>query len=98
MDKASHVKDHDKDQTKNHAKDVKHARKADFPDLAKISLQEAIELACSQAPGRAIGAKLDEKHGHLVYKIEIVSDDRNVRKVRIDAITKQLVDMKIKSH
>jgi uncharacterized membrane protein YkoI len=79
-------------------KGLKHTARAELSKLAKLTLLEAIEVACRQSPGRPIGAELEEKHGRLIYKVKIVSDDKLIRKVKIDAISKEVIDLKTKSH
>lgn len=51
----------------------------------KISLQEAIQTALGQAPGTVQNAKLDDENGSLLYEVSIVSQDRSMTEVKVDA-------------
>jgi len=58
---------------------------AALSDLAKISLVSAIDAALKQVPGQALRAELENENGFLVYGVEIVSADRQVMEVKVDA-------------
>ncbi len=57
----------------------------DLPALAKISFQHALDAALAKAPGRVIKAELEVEDGNLMYSFEIVSVDRKLTEVEIDA-------------
>jgi uncharacterized membrane protein YkoI len=57
----------------------------EFPSLARISLDEAIQQALVAVPGQVLGVQLEEENGFLVYDIEVVNADRAVVDVTVDA-------------
>lgn len=57
----------------------------DLPGLAKISFQQALVAALTKAPGSVIQAELEVEDGNLMYSFEIVSVDRKIKEVEIDA-------------
>ena len=58
---------------------------ADFPALAKISLNEAVEKALNAAPGNVLKTELENEDGFLVYEVEVVTADKSIRDVKVDA-------------
>lgn len=63
----------------------------DYPNLAKISMVEAIETANAEVPGKAVEADLDDERNFLVYEVKIVTDDGNTQKVVVDAGEKRVL-------
>lgn len=80
-------------QTTNGTIPTKNVNKKEFANLAKISLQDAINAALEKSPGKAIEADLDSENGFLVYEVKIVSADKKV-KVRVDAGDKSILKVK----
>jgi uncharacterized membrane protein YkoI len=60
-------------------------KRADFPTLAKISLNDAMKAAQAQVPGAVISADLKMKQGSLLYVFKIVGANKTVTGVEIDA-------------
>lgn len=58
---------------------------ADFPSLARVTLDEAIQQALVAVPGQVLGVQLEEENGFLVYEVEVVNADRAVVDVEVDA-------------
>jgi uncharacterized membrane protein YkoI len=56
-----------------------------YPNLAKVTLQEAVSAAVKQVPGKATDAELESEGGYLVYEVKIVSPDKKVTEVFVDA-------------
>ncbi|NLL71929.1 MAG: PepSY domain-containing protein [Clostridiales bacterium] len=55
-----------------------------------ISLEEAIQIALQEVPGRAVKAELESKNGLLIYEVDIVSDYGDYE-VRVDASTGNVI-------
>ena len=64
---------------------VGNARESDFPGMAKISLQEAMQTAVAKVSGEVLKVELEDENGYLVYGVEIVSLDKATTNVKIDA-------------
>ena len=81
-----------------HEKEIKKASKHERPDFAKISIVEAIETASKQVKGEVVSASLHEEGGHVLYKIEMVESGAISHKLKIDAETRAMVELKTKNH
>lgn len=66
---------------------VGQAQESDFPGMAKISLQEAMQAALVKVPGEVLKAELEDENGYLVYGVEVTSSDRSVTDFKVDAGT-----------
>lgn len=66
---------------------VRTAQESDFPSLATVSLQQAIQTTLAQLPGGLLKAETEEEHGALVHHIEIVGTDKTITEFTIDAGT-----------
>lgn len=66
-------------------------------DLAKaqVTLTQAIATAEAQVSGKAVQAELDGEHGKTVFKVEVVSADRQVHDVTIDAVDGKVLSSKL---
>jgi uncharacterized membrane protein YkoI len=58
---------------------------ADFPALAKITLDQAVQKALDAVPGRVLKTGLEKEHGFLVYGVEVVTADKTIMEVKVDA-------------
>jgi uncharacterized membrane protein YkoI len=56
-----------------------------FPSMAKLTLQEAIQIALVQAPGQVVEAELEKEDGYWVYEIAVVESTGAMTEVTIDA-------------
>jgi len=64
---------------------VSDKKTTDFPDMAKISIMDALNKAKAKYPGKAVEAELKNEDGYLIYKVEIVGPDRSVMELEVDA-------------
>ena len=64
---------------------VEQKSEADFPALAKISLNQAVEKALNAAPGNVLKTELENEDGFLVYEVKVVTPDKSIRDVKVDA-------------
>ena len=60
-------------------------RPADLPALARVSFDDALKAALTAVPGKIIKAELEVEDGNLMYSFEIVSSDKSITEVEIDA-------------
>jgi uncharacterized membrane protein YkoI len=60
-------------------------KRADLPTLAKISLDDAMKAAQAKVPGSVISADLKMKQGSLLYAIKIVSANKAIVGIEVDA-------------
>lgn len=56
-----------------------------FAEMAKISLDSAVNAALKAAPGKVVKAELENENGYLVYGVEIAKADRQIVDVKVDA-------------
>lgn len=58
---------------------------AEYPQLAKITMEQAMAAAMAATPGKVMKAGLDDEDGFLVYEVEVVTPDKAVMEVLVDA-------------
>lgn len=66
---------------------IRTAQESDFPSLATVSLQQAMQIALGQTPGDLLKAETEEENGFLVHHIEVVGADKSIVEFTIDAGT-----------
>jgi uncharacterized membrane protein YkoI len=60
---------------------------AGFAEMAKVSLDYAVNAALNAVPGKVLKAELENENGYLVYGVEIAKADHQIADVKIDAGT-----------
>ena len=60
-------------------------KKAELPALAKLSFEDALNAARAATPGSVLKAELEIEHGGLMYSFDIVTAEKKVVEVEIDA-------------
>ncbi|MDO5675804.1 MAG: PepSY domain-containing protein [bacterium] len=53
--------------------------------MAKITMAQAMEAALAAVPGQVLKAELDDEKGFLLYEIKVVTADKTIMKVKVDA-------------
>jgi uncharacterized membrane protein YkoI len=61
--------------------------------MAKISMDQAVERALASVQGQILKTELEDENGFLVYGIEVVSADKSVVDVKVDAGTGKVLAM-----
>ena len=56
-----------------------------YPGLAQITLEQAKDVALAEVQGEVLKIELEEENGFLVYGVEIVTPDKNITDIKIDA-------------
>jgi uncharacterized membrane protein YkoI len=64
---------------------VKKDDESGFAEMAKISLDSAVNAALKAVPGKVLKAELENENGYLVYGVEIVKTDCQIADIKIDA-------------
>jgi LPS sulfotransferase NodH len=64
---------------------VEHRRESQFPDLAKIDAAQAIKAALTRTNGKMLGVRLEDENGFLVYGVKVVTPDKSIVDVKVDA-------------
>lgn len=67
--------------------------KAEMAAAAKVTIDQALKTASDKVPGKIIEAELEKKHNKLVWEIEVVTADKKVMEVHIDAETGAVIDL-----
>lgn len=67
-------------------------RAKDLPTLAKINFNDAMAAALTEVPGNIIKAELEIEDGNLQYSFEIVSADKSLTEVEVDAGNGKILD------
>jgi uncharacterized membrane protein YkoI len=58
---------------------------ADFPAMAKITRDQAVQKALAAVQGRVLRTELEDENGFLVYGVELVTADKTIVDVKVDA-------------
>ena len=58
---------------------------ADFPALAKITWGQAVQKALAAVHGQVLKTELEDENGFLVYGVEVVTADKSIVDVKVDA-------------
>ena len=59
-------------------------------DRARVSMQEALTTAEQSVPGKPVEVNMGKDDGQVVYKIEIIDQNRKTRHVYVNAETGKL--------
>ena len=60
---------------------------------AKVLIGEAIQSASEKVSGTVIEAKLEQKHDRLMWAVDIVTPEKKIMEVHIDAETGSVIDV-----
>ena len=60
-------------------------QQATYSTLAKITLQQAMTIASNAQSGNASKAELQNEDGFLVYNVVVVSQDKKIHEIKVDA-------------
>jgi len=60
-------------------------QQATYSSLAKITLQQATTIASNAQSGNISKAELQHEDGFLVYNVVVVSQDKKIHEVKVDA-------------
>lgn len=60
---------------------------------AKVSVDEAIATARANVSGTVVKTELEQKHDRLIWEIEVVTTEKQVKAVHIDAQTGTIIDV-----
>src|SRR5436305_13571607 len=60
---------------------------------AKITKEQAQEIAIKRAPGNVESAELEREHGKLVYSFDIRNSKGTITEVQVSAITGKVVSV-----
>lgn len=75
-----------KDQrVKNGTISLSNETEADFPGLAGITLQQAVDAAQKSSGGKVLKVELEDENGFLVYGVETVNTDGHIMDIKVDA-------------
>jgi len=58
---------------------------SEFPDLATVTLTEAVQSATAHTAGKLLGVELESENGFLIYSVELVTPDNSIMDVKVDA-------------
>ena len=66
---------------------------ADFPALAKITHDQAVQKALAAVQGQVLKTELEDENGFLVYGVEVVTADKTIVDVKVDAGSGEVLAM-----
>lgn len=71
--------------------------KSSYPDLAKITLQDAIKIVSKDHPGKILEVALEREDGYLVYEVELITDQKVRKEIILDAGNGKILEVKTKN-
>jgi uncharacterized membrane protein YkoI len=77
-------------------KGEKHKNKVEMAETAKVTIDQAVKTASEKVPGKIIEAELEKKHDKTVWEVEILTDDKTIKEVHIDADSGAVIDVEDK--
>lgn len=77
--------DSDDNKIRNGTIRLEQQSEAEFPSIAKISMDKAVQQALASVHGRVLKAELEDENGFLVYGVEVVTADKTIVDVKVDA-------------
>ena len=66
---------------------------AEFPSMAKISLDQAVQRVLASVHGQVLKTELEDENGFLVYGVEVVTPDKTIMDVKVDAGSGKVLSM-----
>lgn len=66
---------------------------ADFPILAKLTPDQAVQKALETVYGKVLKTELENENGFLVYSVEVVAADKTIVDVKVDAGSGKILAM-----
>ncbi|MEF3169319.1 MAG: PepSY domain-containing protein [Deltaproteobacteria bacterium] len=66
---------------------------AAYPSLATVTFEQAVQKASEAVPGSVLKTQLEDENGFLVYGIEMVTPDRKVMEIKVDAGSGEVLAM-----
>ncbi|MCP9468982.1 MAG: PepSY domain-containing protein [Nitrospira sp.] len=67
--------------------------KVEMAQRAAVSIEQAIQTASEKVSGKVIEAELERKHKKLVWEVEVVTPERKIVEVHIDAESGAVIDV-----
>ncbi len=64
---------------------------------ATVPIDQAIKIALDNYPGRVVEAEMEKKHDRTVWEVEIVTAERRIMVVQIDAESGSVIDTEEKA-
>lgn len=64
---------------------IENQTEADFPGMAKLTFDQSAQEALAAVPGKILKVKLENENGFLVYGVEVVTADKAIMEVMVDA-------------
>jgi len=67
--------------------------KAEMAAAAKVTIHQAVKTASEKVSGTIIEAEPEKKHHKLVWEVEVITADKKVMEVHIDADSGAVIDV-----
>jgi len=60
---------------------------------AKVTIDQAIKTALAKVAGKVVEAELEKKHNKIIWEVEVVTAEKKLMEVHIDAETGSVIDV-----
>ncbi|MDY6823264.1 MAG: PepSY domain-containing protein [Thermodesulfobacteriota bacterium] len=85
--------DSDDNEIRNGTIRIEQQSEFEFPSIAKISMDQAIQQALASVQGQVLKTELEDENGFLVYGVEVVTADKAIVDVKVDAGSGKMLAM-----
>ncbi|MDD5544126.1 MAG: PepSY domain-containing protein [Acidobacteriia bacterium] len=75
------------------AQSAKTKKDAALASQAKITMDQAREIALKKAPGTVASGELEKEKGKLIYSFDIKTSEKEITEVNVDAITGKVLSV-----
>ncbi len=65
---------------------------------ASISMNQAIEIALAEVPGKVVEAELEREDGAVIWEIEVVDSQNQMFEFEIDASSGDILEKELEDH
>ena len=72
---------------------IENHSKAEFPSMAKISMVQAVRTALDSVQGQILKTEIEDHNGFLVYGVEVVTPNKTIMDIKVDAGTGKVLSM-----
>lgn len=85
--------DSDDNEIRNGTIRIEKQSEAEFPSIARISMDQAVQQALASVQGQVLKTELEDENGFLVYGVEVVTADKAIVDVKVDAGSGEMLAM-----
>jgi uncharacterized membrane protein YkoI len=94
-DEDKHIEKYEDDYTEKPIKSgsikLESYNEATYPDMAKLSFKDALDIALNKSREKLIGIELEDHDEYLVYQIKTITSEKKIKEIFVDPITGEIL-------